>query len=61
MANGGVIQVMLSLVNDAILRLQHALSATVFTLMVLFAVVDVSVFLETLRVTLWTGISHDHR
>jgi hypothetical protein len=37
------------------------LSATVFALMVLFAVVDVDVFLKTLRGTLWTGISDDHR
>ena len=42
----GVIRRSLALVNDPVLRWQHALSTTVLALMVLFAVVNVSIFLE---------------
>ena len=47
--------------DPILLKAIDKLAATVFALMVLFAVVDVAVFLEALRVTLWTGLSDDHR
>jgi hypothetical protein len=50
----------LPLINDATLGVQHALSTAVFALMVLFAIMNMAIFLEPLRVTLGTGISEGH-
>jgi hypothetical protein len=47
-------------VNDIVVRVQAQLAATVLAAMVLFASVDMTVFLALMGCTLWTRVSDDH-
>ena len=51
----------MSLFNDTVLSVQDTLSATVFATVMLFAGVDVAIFLALLGLTGWTCVSDDHR
>jgi hypothetical protein len=51
----------LALINDTVLGVQRELSATILALMVLFAIMNVTIFLELLGCTLWTRLSDAHR
>jgi hypothetical protein len=53
-------QCALVLVNQAIVGVQDELPATILAAMILFARVDMAIFLALLGTTRWTRLSHDH-